>query len=87
MTPRYGVIVTTMTKDLRAVVGGLAATILGPWLTQMLVRHRPVLEHAAFGPLAFWTLCRRLAMALVRHSAATGQHASGRAQPWPTTNQ
>ena len=28
-----------------------------------------------------------LAIVLAPHSAATGQHASRRAQPWPTTNQ
>src|SRR6266702_1736895 len=123
---------------------GLPATILGPWLTQVLFGARPVLGNAAFGWLAFGTLCYMLAMVLgqgamalsrhrdqllswlagaavlavittapgevtmrvvtaygagcatvavvlavvlLRHSHATGQHARGRARAWPTTNQ
>ena len=123
---------------------GLPATILGPWLTQVLFGARPVLGNAAFGWLAFGTLCYMLAMVLgqgamalsrhrdqllawlagaavlavvtmapgevtmrvvtayaagcatvavllavvlLRHSHATGQHARGRARAWPMTNQ
>ena len=123
---------------------GLPATILGPWLTHVLFGARPVLGNAAFGWLAFGTLCYMLAMVLgqgamalarhrdqllswvagvavlivittgpgqattrvvtayaagcatvalllaivlLRHSHATGQHVRRRAQAWPTTNQ
>jgi O-antigen/teichoic acid export membrane protein len=126
------------------VTGGLLATILGPWLTQVLFGARPVLGNAAFGWLAIGTLGYMLAMVLgqgamalsrhrdqllswlagvavlvvittgpgqvtmrvvtayaascatvavvlaivlLRHSPATGQHASRRARAWPTTNQ
>jgi hypothetical protein len=73
---------------------GLAATILGPWLAGVTllalittapgeVTMRVVTAYAA----GCATVAVVLAMVLVRHSAATGQHASRRAQPWLTTNQ
>ena len=126
------------------IAAGLPATILGPWLTQVLFGARTVLGNAAFGWLAIGTLCYMLAMVLgqgamalarhrdqllswvagvavlimittgpgqvtmrvviayaagcatvatvlaivlLRHSHATGQHARRRAHAWPTTNQ
>jgi O-antigen/teichoic acid export membrane protein len=53
---------------------GLPATILGPWLTQVLFGARPVLGHAAFGWLAFGTLCYMLAMVLGQGAMALGRH-------------
>jgi O-antigen/teichoic acid export membrane protein len=126
------------------IAGGLPATVLGPWLTQVLFGAHAVLSNAAFGWLAIGTLCYMLAMVLgqgamalsrhrdqllswvagvavlivittgpgqvttrvvtayaagcatvalvlaivlLRHSPAAGQHARRRAHAWPTTNQ
>jgi len=56
------------------VVGGLPATILGPWLTQVLFAARPVLGNAAFGWLAIGTLCYMLAMVLGQGAMALSRH-------------
>jgi len=53
---------------------GLLATILGPWLTQVLFGTQPVLGHAAFGWLAFGTLCYMLAMVLGQGTIALSRH-------------
>jgi O-antigen/teichoic acid export membrane protein len=53
---------------------GLLATILGPWLTQVLFGTQPVLGHAAFGWLAFGTLCYMLAMVLGQGTMALSRH-------------
>ena len=76
------------------IAGGLVATILGPWLAGVTVlalvttapgevMMRVVTAYAA----GCATVAVVLAIVLAPHSAATGQHASRRAQPWPTTNQ
>jgi O-antigen/teichoic acid export membrane protein len=54
--------------------GGLPATILGPWLTQVLFGARPVLGNAAFGWLAIGTLCYMLAMVLGQGAMALARH-------------
>ena len=56
------------------VAGGLAAIILGPWLTQVLFGARPVLGHAAFAWLAAGTLCYMLAMVLGQGAMALARH-------------
>lgn len=53
---------------------GLPATVLGPWLTQVLFGARPVLGNAAFGWLAFGTLCYMLAMVLGQGAMALSRH-------------
>jgi len=56
------------------VVGGLPATILGPWLIQVLFGAHPVLGNAAFGWLAIGTLCYMLAMVLGQGAMALSWH-------------
>jgi O-antigen/teichoic acid export membrane protein len=53
---------------------GLPATVLGPWLTRVLFGARPVLGDAAFGWLAFGTLCYMLAMVLGQGAMALTRH-------------
>jgi len=56
------------------IVGGLPATILGPWLIQVLFGAHPVLGNAAFGWLAIGTLCYMLAMVLGQGAMALSRH-------------
>jgi len=56
------------------IAGGLLATILGPWLTQVLFGAQPVLGNAAFGWLAIGTLCYMLAMVLGQGAMALSRH-------------